>query len=208
MELAPTLKPEEKVEDSLESTIDNGTDSDLKIVDPETTIENIDAIVGFEPDTSAASKLAEPITDSSEPILSDMAGSKSYVETRFKADNQEIERRNQAIEASLYGSRRNPREFLNTIRGITNAPLTKRTTGEAVTNVIGTKLDKDSRKIMSNGIDVASGQQINKAGIAKNLNFAPGEFDTGMNTPNPIIKNVANHFNDKEGADKVETPND
>jgi hypothetical protein len=208
MELTPTLKPEEDVEDSLESTIDNGTDSDLKIVDPETTIENIDAIVGFEPDTSAASKLAEPITDSSEPILSDMAGSKSYVETRFKADNQEIKRRNKAIEASLYGSRRNPREFLETIKGITNAPLTKRTTGEAVTNVIGTKLDKDSRKIMSNGIDVASGQQINKAGIAKNLNFAPGEFDTGMNTPNPIIKSVANHFNNKEGADKVETPSD
>ena len=117
-----------------------------------------------------------------ETEFSAMGGGSTFKDAHVQADMEELKRRNNAIEAAVWGMPRDKATLTKLSKTILHSPLTPRTNGEAVATAIKTIHPPSVVKKIGEGIDTVVGKRAHTHTVLKNLDET-GSYTEFMNRP-------------------------
>lgn len=152
-----------------------------------------------------SSLLQEPITPmessrTGEFVLSELAGSSDYDNLQTNKDLTEMERRSTALNAAAYSDRRMPADFTSIIKEIADAPMPKKTNGEAIVDKVLTQTTTKVKEETATGLDFSDKSNTLHEDIKKNIGVE-GSLNEYLSLPQPAAYETASAIARKTGRE-------
>ena len=138
----------------------------------------------------------------SEKTLSAWANATDYDNLQTNKDILEAERRSAAITAASFSDRRLPADFSTIIQEVANAPLPKKTNGEAIADQVLTETTLETKKSLADGLDLTDTANTLHGSIKDNLGISKDESLKGyLTAPSSAAYETASSIARKTGRE-------